>query len=193
MRFVIRRQHDVADVAPDAAPGTSPDGAVAERERFETFFHQHEQAVFGYLWRLTGEEQVAYDLSQETFFRAWQHFDRISAYERPGAWLLRVATNLALSHRRRASTVSPATPLDEFAHASRDDLASQFAERDAVYAALMALAPRARAALVLREIYGLSCTEVATALGISYAATKMTLSRAREQFRAHYLHQEVAR
>ena len=44
---------------------------------------------FGYLWRVTGEEQTAYDLSQETFVRAWQHFRTIKSYERPDAWLLR--------------------------------------------------------------------------------------------------------
>ena len=36
---------------------------------------------FGYLWRVTGEEQTTYDLSQETFVRAWQHFRTIKSYE----------------------------------------------------------------------------------------------------------------
>ena len=51
---------------------------------FEAFFRRHERNIFGYLWRMTGDEQAAYDLSQETFVRAWQHFDRIASYERPG-------------------------------------------------------------------------------------------------------------
>ena len=66
-------------------------------DAFEAFFWRYERDILGYLWRLTGDEQAAYDLSQETFVRAWQHFDRIASYERPGGWLFRVATNLALT------------------------------------------------------------------------------------------------
>jgi RNA polymerase sigma-70 factor (ECF subfamily) len=68
---------------------------------FERFFNAHEAQITGYLYRVTGDAQSASDLSQETFLRAWQHFDRIRSYERPGAWLTRVATNLALQHLRR--------------------------------------------------------------------------------------------
>ncbi|HEX5571799.1 MAG TPA: sigma factor-like helix-turn-helix DNA-binding protein, partial [Ktedonobacterales bacterium] len=64
-------------------------------------------------------------------------------------------------------------------------------ERDLVRAALDTLPARRRAALILREVYGLTGAEVARALGMSEAAARMTLSRAREQFRAAYLRESL--
>src|SRR5579872_4871505 len=84
----VSEQSDVAEAAPDE-----------QLRRFENFFHDFEQPIFGYLWRMIGDEQTASDLLQETFVRAWQHFSQISGYDRPGAWLFRVATNLALNYR----------------------------------------------------------------------------------------------
>ena len=53
----------------------------SELREFELFFQHYQHRLFGYLWRVTGEEQTAYDLSQETFVRAWQHFRTIKSYE----------------------------------------------------------------------------------------------------------------
>lgn len=182
---------------PAAAP--SPGGArSSELPGFEAFFREHEHAIFTYLYRMTGNEQTAYDLSQETFVRAWQRYERLSAYERPLAWLLRVATNLALNDRRaRQSPIRTAISFDASGDPATSDpawrLAEQLADRDAIRDALLQLAPRQRAALVLREVYGMSGEEVAAALGISHAAAKMLLSRAREQFRTCYTREEGSR
>jgi RNA polymerase sigma-70 factor (ECF subfamily) len=174
-----------SDARAISAPGDLPD--------FEAFFRAHERAIFSYLYRMTGDEQAAYDLSQETFVRAWQRYDRLSGYEQPLAWLFRVATNLALNHQRdRASPVRAALSLDADLDPAGSDPSWRFAERDAIREALLAMAPRQRAALALREVYGFSGEEVAAALGISHAAAKMLLSRAREQFRAQY-HKEEPR
>jgi RNA polymerase sigma-70 factor (ECF subfamily) len=170
----------------------SHSGAEPESlESFEAFFREHERAIFTYLYRVTGDEQTAYDLSQETFVRAWQRYERIRGYERPAAWLFHVATNLALNERRnRASAIRNAAALDaEHEPATSDNAwrrAERAAERDAIREALAALPARQRAALVLREVQGFSGEEVAAALGVSLAAAKMLLSRAREQFRRHY-------
>ncbi|MBA3827211.1 MAG: hypothetical protein H0X24_25370 [Ktedonobacterales bacterium] len=58
---------------------------------FETFFLRYDRQIASYLWRMLGDEHSASELAQETFLRAWQHFDEIRAYERPLAWLFRVA------------------------------------------------------------------------------------------------------
>jgi RNA polymerase sigma-70 factor (ECF subfamily) len=186
---LTREERDASGAAATGDAATEHDHASeSERDRFETFFHEHQGRVFGYLLRMTGDEQAAHDLSQETFVRAWRHFARITAYEAPAGWLLRVATNLALSarrHRRHPAGEPVRLPLDEDAPA-RSDPALRFAEVDAVQRVLLALAPRQRAALVLREVYGLSCEEVGTALGVSRDAAKMLLLRGRERFRARY-------
>jgi len=50
---------------------------------------------------LTGERGSAEDLVQEAFYRLFRHWNRVSRYERPGAWVRRVLINLATSRRRR--------------------------------------------------------------------------------------------
>lgn len=153
---------------------------------FDAFYHRHERDIFGYLWRVTGDEQAANDLTQEVFFRAWRQFEKLRAYDRPEAWLFRVATNLALNERRHQRVAGPAMSLLGHERASGDH-AAQLAERAALRAALDGLPARQRVAFVLRELYGHSCDEIADMLGLSHAAAKMTLSRARERLRALYL------
>lgn len=179
-----------------AAPAAQRAATRGERSAFEVFFRAHERDIFTYLWRMTSDEQAAYDLAQETFLRAWQRFAAIRDYERPGGWLFRVATHLALNHlRSRTTALGAAVSLDAVTATQRGSLplfgaqtdpGEQVADADAVRRAMLALAPRQRAALVLRELYDLPHKEVAAALGISPGAAKILLWRARDEFRERY-------
>jgi RNA polymerase sigma-70 factor, ECF subfamily len=184
---------DDRDSSVDVAyPAGVSDSLAGERESFEAFFSARHRAVFAYLWRMTGEEEAANDLCQETFLRAWRQFERIRLYDRPEAWLLRVATNLALNHlRRRKGPVGGALPLDESIDPATSDPSWRFAVRDAVRGVLAELTPRQRAALILCEAYGLTGDQLAQALGVSTPAAKMLLFRAREAFRVRYERQEA--
>ncbi|MDE3230702.1 MAG: sigma-70 family RNA polymerase sigma factor [Chloroflexota bacterium] len=173
-------------------PTPARGGAGATNREFDAFFQAHERAITGYLWRMTGDEQTASDLAQETFLRAWQRFDRIRAYERPGGWLFRVATNLALQHlRRRGAPVGAAGPLDGAWDPRVSDPGQRFVERDQVRETLRELTPKARALLILRDVYGLSAEEVGDILKMSREAVKVGLWRARTQFRDHYMRKEA--
>jgi len=163
----------------------------AREAAFEQFFHAHEATILGYLWRITGDEQASHDIAQETFLRAWQRFEQVSHYEQPRAWLFRVATNLASNHRRHRSIHDAALARIAPIQANALDPAAGVAESAAVRAALLAMPIRQRSALVLRVVYGLSIPELAEALGASKAAAAMTLSRARDGFRARYAQEDA--
>ena len=175
----------------------SPASNVSGQARFESFFVCYEQPLYGYLRRMLGAEEDAVEIAQETFFRAWQHFDEISAYDRPQGWLYQVATRLALNHVRKQRSRSflrlfhwsTASPEEEWL-AHPVDVERQTIERDLIAGVLRRLPPRQRAALLLRVVHGLSGEEIAQALASSPAATRKLLSRAREQFRLLYI-QEV--
>ncbi|HLY32390.1 MAG TPA: RNA polymerase sigma factor [Ktedonobacterales bacterium] len=178
--------------APDPAPPPPrkerrSNDQAARIASYEAFFQRHEHDIFGYLWRLTGDEQLAYDLRQETFLRAWNHYDQLLAYHQPVAWLFRVATNLAINQlRRRKAPVGAAAPLDLVGDPGASDPSWRLVENDLVRQTLLALPPRQRAALVMREVYGFSAEEIARTLGVTPAAVRMTLWRGREQFRTLY-------
>ena len=159
---------------------------------FEAFFRGHERAVYALLWRLSGDPQAARDLTQETFLRAWRHFEQVRGYDNPRAWLLRVATNLArTSHRREQGGALSADALTEAQSPAHSDPTHRLAERDLVQRTLLELPPNQRAALTLREVYGFSCEEIGETLGISRDAVKMALFRGRESFRRRYLRRET--
>jgi len=144
---------------------------------------------------------VALELSQEAFFRAWQHFPELQIYDRPEAWLYRVATNLAISYIRRKKALSFAqlyryssdggepgdSGVDPELLADSLDLEQQTAEKMMIEQTLQQLAQRQRAALVLRSVYGLSCQEISATMGMSVANVRQTLSRGRARFRKLYL------
>ena len=158
---------------------------------FEAFFRRYEPRITGYLWRMVADESAACDLCQETFIRAWQHFAEVQAAQQPQAWLFRVATNLALNHVR-ARGVRTAVPLDAANDPASSDPSVRFVEHDFVQGILTELSPKARALLILRDVYQVSFDEVSALLGLSPTAARMALSRARAQFRDRYLQKERA-
>jgi RNA polymerase sigma-70 factor (ECF subfamily) len=184
----IRSPFSMGSSSQDAEARPARDAPTTDMDRFEAFVHQHERQILNYFWRMLGDEQTAYDLSQETFLRAWRHFSTIRAYEQPRAWLFRVASNLAISHlRKHPGATTDISDLDEDASdIITSDPIGHFVESDLVRQILFALAPRRRAALILCEVYGFTAEEVAQVLGMTTGALKMTLSRGREQFRQMY-------
>jgi RNA polymerase sigma-70 factor, ECF subfamily len=175
-----------------AAAPSSFDEVEANRPDFETFVRQHEYDIFTYLWRMTGDVETAYDLSQETFLRAWQHYGKISHYAEPKAWLFRVATNLAINHRTRRGQegkVSIDSELAEQMDRSSPSI-DHVVEQDNVRMVLLAIPGKLRAVLVLHDAYGFTCAEIAAMLHLTASATKMRLCRGRDEFRARYESQE---
>ena len=188
--LVRRRMHRwlalLRDNAADTAHARARTHASAERTAsdaaFETFFRRYEPRITGYLWRMLANADEVSDLCQETFFRAWQQFATISAYPHPASWLFRVATNLALNHLQRRTPLA----LDGAFDPASSDPANQLVERELVRQTLLALSPKHRALIVLRDAYDQSYAEIGASLNMSPGAVKTALSRAREQFRHHY-------
>jgi RNA polymerase sigma-70 factor (ECF subfamily) len=185
-QFSAQQPTDSQAASQDTA--TVPTSAPARNADYERFIHDHERVILNYLWRITGDEETAYDLTQEVFLRAWQRFETVRTYDQPLSWLFRVATNLALTYlKRRSLSTRSHTQLDGVGDPATSDPAWHLAESDLVRDILLQLSPQRRAALVLREVYGLSGAEVGDILGISPSAVRMALHRAREQFRDLYL------
>src|ERR1700693_758650 len=92
-----------------------------------------------------GDSEIAKEVAQEALTRAWQHWPRVSRYDSPEAWVFRVAFNLSTSRLRRVTREKRA--LTEAASRPESGIADE-TDRIAVRAAVLALPPRQRAALV---------------------------------------------
>ena len=193
----------------DASDEGESDGAARQQAwsggredaAFDAFFEQHQSALYGYVRRMLPTHEAALDVAQEAFFRAWRHFETVRGYDRPQAWLFRVATNLALdTFRRRQPTglarifsersadISDEGESGDIISALTDpfDMEQSLAVRDLVNQALARLPERQRAAVLLWAAHGLTCAEIAAALETTEVNVRQMLSRGRAKFREIY-------
>lgn len=151
------------------------------------------QATYTLAYRLTGNEQDALDVTQEAYFRAFRGLPRFRGEARFSTWLYRVTANCAsnyLAHSRRgrhdsfdAESAGVADLADRRLEHDPEASASAGDERALLSEALMRLPWRLRQVVVLRDIYDLSHRQVAAEIGISEAAAKVRLQRARRRLR----------
>ena len=173
---------DTAFAAPlaDDAPAWTPPS-------WEEVVRDHSARVYRLAYRLSGNQHDAEDLTQEVFVRV---FRSLSSYT-PGTfegWLHRITTNLFLDLvRRRARIRFDALPDDAERLPSKDRGPAQVYDDthfDAdVQAALDALPPDFRAAVVLCDLEGLSYEEIAATLGIKIGTVRSRIHRGRAQLR----------
>ena len=165
---------------------------------WEQVVREHSARVYRLAYRLTGNRQDAEDLTQEVFVRV---FRSLSSYT-PGTfegWLHRITTNLFLDQARRRRKVRfDALPEDAGDRLAGADEGPErgWAERNLdhdVQAALAALAPDFRAAVVLCDIEGLSYEEIATTLGIKLGTVRSRIHRGRGQLREALAHRAPGR
>ena len=145
---------------------------VHEDALFEDLMRAHERRVLRIAWRMLGSLEDAQDTAQEVFLKLHRHFGRLDPAAVEG-WLCRTTVNAcydALRRRRPSAELAaePAAPPD--VHLERDE------RRRLVTEGLKTLPERERAAVVLREIEGLSTAEVAAALGTSEVTVRSQVS-----------------
>ena len=139
--------------------------------------------------RLTGDDEDARDVTQETYLRAYRGLRRFRGDAQFTTWLYRITTNCASTHlgrrsRHRHEELHDDLPVDDLRPASDPvGRAEHGALRERVGHALRALPPRLRAVVVLRDIYDLPHEAIAAELGISESAAKVRLHRARRKLR----------
>jgi RNA polymerase sigma-70 factor (ECF subfamily) len=155
----------------------------------------HQGAILNYVYRLVGDIDVAEELTQDTFVKAYRALERLDldqdkAYLRR-AWLYRIAQNTATDHLRRRARLRWFS-LDNLTRAETPpapaaDPAEVPDEREPVRRVLASLDEAQRHILLLFNHEGLSADEVADVLGISAVAARKRRQRASETFRERYL------
>ena len=164
--------------AVSARRATAEQAALLTEYEFQELYRRHARALWGYLYRLTGNAADADDLVQDSFCRllatplATREDSQIRAY------LFRIASNAAIDHWRRAGRNArpadqpPAPATDGHSDAAlRHDMARTFRE----------LKPQERVLLWLAHVEGTEHREIATALGLKAASVPVLLFRARRK------------
>jgi RNA polymerase sigma-70 factor (ECF subfamily) len=160
---------------------------VATKPEFETLIEAHSGELFGYLWRLLGDEADAHDCLQDIFLRAYRAYDRLQDFTQLRAWLYKIATNTARTQLSRAGRKSARTIQLIEPIASRekavDAQVAESAQLAAVRQAVMTLPARQRAALMMRKYQELEYAEIAAALDCSEEAARANVYQALRKMR----------
>jgi len=141
-------------------------------------------------FRLTGDEEDARDVVQESYLRAYRGLKRFRGEAQFSTWLYRITANCASTHlgkrrRHRHEELTDDLEVDDLgATGNPEAVVESSALRGRLQVALRALPPRLRAVVVLRDVYDLPHEAIAAELGISESAAKVRLHRARRRLRA---------
>ena len=152
---------------------------------------RYQRRVYATAYRITRRHDLADDVAQETFLRAWQALSRFDL-ERPfGPWVCRIAANLAVNQVRSPRQREEPLPEglgQEAAPGSGplDDVLEGEAQR-LLGRAMEALSADQRAVFVLRVFDEMSYQEIAEALAVPVGTVMSRLSRAREHLRTALL------
>src|SRR5262249_31334751 len=181
-----------ARVSRDAAEGVSPLAALVDRARegdaraFDRLMVETQEKVVGVAWRLLGSREDARDAGPEVYLRVVPHLGRFRPVHDFHAWLYRSTVNVCRDAARRRSRMRLADV--EVEDAGRPPEAEEVllgAERwSRLLQALASLPDRERAALVLRDLEGLTSEQVARVLGTTAATVRGRIASARTTIRA---------
>ena len=154
-----------------------------DERAFSAIVEAYEGPVFNYVLRMVGDRALAEDLTQEIFIRIYQGLSGFSLRCRFTTWLFQVAKNRVLDElRARERKPQAVVALEDLPPLEVVDAPPERVEAiDAVWRAVALLNPDLKMALLLRDVVGLSYTEIADALEITLATVKWRIFKAREE------------
>ena len=175
---------------PRALSLAQPDlGVLRKAQRgderaFSLILRAYETPVFNYVLRLVGGDRaLAEDLTQEVFLRVFQGLPKFSLRSKFTTWLFQVTKNRVLDELRASERRPRAlVALDDIAPLEvLDQPVERLEEIDALWRAVENLSTDLKMALLLRDVVGLSYTEIADALEVTLATVKWRIYKAREE------------
>lgn len=175
-----------------AAVALARDG---DSEAFRALVERHGRAVYRVAYRMTGSQQDAEDVVQETFLRVYKQLARFESRANFGTWLHRIAVNCSIDLiRSRPHREAPHADedLEQFGgvgdgagagSASPERLMLSTEVQERIGEAMNGLSRMERAAFMLRHFEGRSIDEISRALGLKTNATKHSIFRAVRKMR----------
>jgi len=168
-----------SDLNRPARPGVFEEGSSPE-EAFDAFVKEKYGKVMSTIQIIVGNRASAEDLAQETFARAYLSWTKLWPDGNPGGWVYRVATNFALSWRRRAGREVRA--FQRLVRRTEHSVPEHEAHPE-LHRAIAGLPPRQRTAVALHYVLGLSMEEAADAMKCAPGTVKSLLFSARDRLR----------
>jgi len=165
--------------------------STGDRAAFDELVRLKRERVVRTAFQVTGDLEDAMDVAQGVFVKLWQGLDRYDTGRRFDTWLYRVTVNAAIDFIRTRGPKGMIQPLpDDPSNLVADDVRGIEESLDLgtlqkAFTRLAAgLAPKQRAAFVMREIEGLDTAEVARVMGVAESTVRNHLFQARKTLKA---------
>lgn len=153
-----------------------------DRRAYAELVKVHQQGVINMVYRMCSDTQMAEDVAQDTFIRAWQHLPAYQPRSSFRNWLYRIASNRALDIFRRERETADIDDLPiPSGNPGPESEAIRSERGQAVQRAVLALPAASRSVLVLREYEGLSYKEISQMLDIPLGTVMSRLNYARSK------------
>ena len=163
--------------------------AESQRDALDALYGAYKSRIYTYLLRFLADPELADDVTQETFTKAFQALPKLERGTKVLPWLYRVASNCAIDHvrrRKRFQWLRMSAIESTSAEPHTADTSGEIGEREHVQAVLRTLPPENSMALLLHALEGYSYKEIAEIQGVSMTAVRSRIARARAAFKSSY-------
>jgi len=165
-------------------------------KQIEAIYHQFHKQIFKYLYHLTYDQDLAHELTQETFYQVIISIPRFKGKSKLSTWIYSIARNTYLKRIKKESKYVPTNETDLHSLIPPDRssepefILSQKEDRRKIQQVFSKLSESYASILILRDKNGLSYQEISQITGMSDSSVKVTLFRARRKFREIYAQYE---
>ena len=149
-----------------------------DQQAYEQLYRANVGKIYALCLRLCGNKDLAEDLTQDSFIRAWQKIDSFRGNSAFSSWLYRLSSNVAIGYLRQRSKWSVVS-FEDCLHEHNLGSDSLKTDRYDIEKAMQALPDQARVILILYEYLGYQHTEIAEITGMPVGTSKSHLHRAR--------------
>ncbi len=155
--------------------------------QYQQAITQHRQRVFSFAHYSLRAKEDAEDITQEVFIKLWQHWQKID-HSVLGAWLMRVAHNAVIDHVRKQKNVAPQTddyaePEEQAAEVLTEQQVDDGRFKEELMASIKLLDDPFRSIIIMRDIQGMSYSDIQHTLDMSESQVKVYLHRGRRKLR----------
>jgi RNA polymerase sigma-70 factor (ECF subfamily) len=177
-------EHEESSSRTDSAQALER-AMAGDRAAFDELILCFERRVFRTAWRLLGSKEDAQDAAQEVFLRLYRHLRRVDPKRPLLPWLYRITVNVChdMRRKRRWDTMLPEEPGTATVAIDPTGEITRVEQKRVIAEALKTLTEKERAAIILRDIEGLSTAEVASTLGSSETTIRSQISTGRVKIR----------
>ena len=154
-----------------------------DQTAYEKLYRANIGRVYALCLRLCGQKELAEDMAQESFIRAWQKIGSFRGDSKFSSWLFRLTSNVVIGHLRK-NTKWQTDWLNEAEHDQTQSYERPFGLREEIDKALRCLSDSARVVLVMYEYLGYQHNEISEITGMAIGTSKTHLHRARVALKA---------